>query len=250
VFQEEHRPSAELGSRRHPYSGAAYFTRPFRRSVMQGQAVYAYRPPADLYLGDVESGPWDKLPIEAGGLRCPDGTRVPVPPSLHEEATTLVREHAGRLLSRYRLSEPGDVQGDWARYASPHGGPPVFAYGDYNDDGMSDLAFLLPLRRPRRLGRGFGVFCLLSQDRGAYRLETVVEDTDGLLSAHGLAVARPGRRSTFCGLPGSPGPECAGQPREVVLQTDAIHVYAFESGADLFAWDAASARFRRVRIAD
>jgi hypothetical protein len=207
-------------------------------------------PPADLYLGDVETGPWDKLTIEADEIRCPGGQKVKVQPSLLEEATSLIQLHARPLLSRYRLVEASDAREDWKAYAGTHGHPPVFAYGDYNDDGFSDLAFLLPLRRPKRTGVGFGLFCLLSQDDQTLRLVTVEEDTQSRLPVHGLAAARPGRRRTVCGLPGTLRAECQGQTIEVTLQSDAIHLYAFESAAALYVWDATQGRFRRVQIAD
>jgi hypothetical protein len=207
-------------------------------------------PPADLYLGDVETGPWDKLPIEAERLRCPGGQRVKVPASLLEDATSVIQLHAARVLSQYRFSEASDLQGDWKDYAGRYGHPPVLAYGDYNGDGESDLAFLLPLRRPSRPGVGFGLFCLLSQEDLSFRLVTIEEDEDSGVSMHGLGTARPGRHPTFCGRPGTPTPECRGQPKEVVLQTDAIHLHAFESSGAFHVWDAARGRFQRVRVAD
>jgi hypothetical protein len=207
-------------------------------------------PPADLYLGDVETGPWDKLPIEADTLRCPGGQRVKVPQSLVEEATSLVRRHGAGVLSRYRLSEASDIQGDWKDYAGRHGHAPVFAYGDYNNDGESDLAFLLPLRRPSRPGVGFGLFCLLSQEDQSFRLMTVEENEHGRVSVHGLETIRPGRHPTLCGLPGTPGPECRDQPKEVALQTDAIHLHAFESSGAFYIWDTGRGTFRRVPVAD
>ena len=207
-------------------------------------------PPADLYLGDVETGPWDKLPIEADSLHCPGGQRVKVPASLLEEATSLIQLHAGRLLSRYRLSEASDIQGDWKDYAGRYGHPPVFAYGDYNDDGFPDLAFLLPLRIPSRPGVGFGLFCLLSQEDRSFHLVTIEEDKGSGLYGHGLATVRPGRYPTFCGLPGTPLPDCQGQSKQVSLQADAIHSYAFESSGAFYVWDAARGRFQRVQVAD
>lgn len=357
VFEEVYFRSPELYARRHPYSGAGYFNRPFKHAVLQGQGVYAFRdrplhlihnyaceqpagtaeipwtcqatvfvmkgsqpwrdvpegfrpreleeagvaliaekdavevdgafeaiaphpsrplfaginhgccdspsrvsvhgfdgrlvcPPADLYLGDVETGPWDALPIEANSLRCPGGQLVKVPPPLLEEATSLVQLHAARVLSRYRFTKASDLQGDWKDYAGRYGHPPVFAYGDYNGDGESDLAFLLPVRTPSRPGAGFGLFGLLSQEDLSFRLVTIEEDEDSSLSQHGLGTVRPGRHPTFCGRPGTPPPECRGQPKEVTLPTDAIHLQAFESSGAFYVWDDAKGRFRRVQVAD
>ena len=173
-----------------------------------------------------------------------------MPPSLLEEATSPIRLHAARVLSRYRLAEASDIQDDWKDYAGRHGHPPVFAYGDYNGDGESDLAFLLPLRMPSRPGDGFGLFCLLSQEDLSFRLLTIEEDEDSRVSALGLGTVRPGRHPTFCGLPGKPPPECRGQPKDVALQTDAIHLYAVEKSGAFYVWDAAKGKFQRVQVAD
>lgn len=189
-------------------------------------------PPADLCLGDVETGPWDKLPIEADSLHCPGGQRVEVPPSLLEEATSLIQRHAAGILSRYRFSEARDIEGDGKECAGRYGHPPVFACGDYNGDGESDLAFLLPLRRPSRPGVGFGLFCLLSQEDASLRLVTLAEDENGRVSRHGLGTVRPGRH------------------KELTLHTDAIHLHAFESSGAFYVWDAARRRFQRVQVAD
>ncbi len=178
------------------------------------------------------------------------------------EATAFIRSRAPRVLDRFRFPDQADLKGDWKFYAERHGAAPIFAWGDFNGDGRRDLAFLLPRRDPAPPGRrqpadresgrgtGYGLFCLLSQPAGAYRLLTLDEDEDSLLWSAGVAAVPPGRYPTLCGLASGTRPECQEQPVEIVLAHDAVHAFGFETSGVFYSWDPKKRGFRKVWVSD
>jgi hypothetical protein len=169
-----------------------------------------------------------------------------------EDGGTLIRQYASDVLTRYRLPSAQDLVDHWAEHAREHGGPPVFVKGDFNGDGREDLAFLLPPRGavpPRQVG--FGLFCLLSASSGSFRLVTVEEDRYSYTWIHGIGAQPPGTYTTYCGASRlDPPPECKGQPAEVTVKHQIIHLYAVEKADVFYAWDQRAKTFRRFQISD
>lgn len=216
-------------------------------------------PATPLYVGGLDDkGTWDKIRIDNGRVRCPDGQRVDIATSERQSAALLIRSHAPGVLEAYRLPEAGDARGDWQEHRRRTGYLPDHSYGDFNGDGVEDLAFLLPRRaaaepgsKDASPGAGYGLFCLLSRAPEAFRLVPIEEEPSAAVWSHGVATVHPGRYAVLCGQPGAKSlPECRGKPKQIVLKHDAIHRSAFETSSAYYVWDVRRQAFKRVPVSD
>lgn len=150
------------------------------------------------------------------------------------------------FLDEYRLPTEEDIQGDWVTYleggwyddkAVKTGHLPLVARGDFNGDGVGDLAVLMV----SRTSDWDGLFCLLSDGAGSFEFQVLTDRVPGV-EWHGIATVPPGTYETLA------AGGCGDGPPEVTLEHDGIDFWKFEVNDTYFVWDAASGSFSRVWI--
>jgi hypothetical protein len=161
---------------------------------------------------------------------------------------TFFRRVAAPLVSGYRLPRVGDFKDYWSYFDSyiykyeddRHvAKAPYWTKGDFNNDGITDYAYILI----RETDRAKALFAFVS-DGNHYTSSLLDQGFDEM----GLATQDSGTFKTAAGkgyFPVTPT-----QPATIHVEKHAIAFFMFESAGSLFAWDARMRKLVRVWTSD
>jgi hypothetical protein len=114
---------------------------------------------------------------------------------------------------------------------------------DLDGDGRGDEARLLV----DETDDSFGLFVVVS-GTGSPKQLLLDKASKKMLATFGIKAVTPGQYTTACGKGYF---DCkAGESPEVQLKTTGIGYFKFESAESVFAWDFASAQFKRIWLSD
>lgn len=119
----------------------------------------------------------------------------------------------------------------------------LIAHGDFDGDGVQDVAFLLVRDRTS------APFVALTQKKGAPLFYQVEEASEiAILETEGLKLAKPGTYQTACGRGYV---DCGpGEKESVTVSFDAIILFKNEGSSRLLYWDATKKKFTEVWLDD
>ncbi len=124
----------------------------------------------------------------------------------------------------------------------------LWASGDFNADGKIDTAHLI--KDTKSLGEGFAVY--LSTPSG-FKWEIVKfyeyrSPPSGPRLTMGLSIVKPGEYKTACAKGYW---ECKeGEPEVLILETEGLSHFLFESASSIWFWNADAKKFKQVWISD
>lgn len=123
---------------------------------------------------------------------------------------------------------------------------PSYVIADFNGDGIKDFALILIRNRSKK----FGLFVLLGQKDGSYRLIKLDESKKEFSHLNiGISLMTPGKYETACAK--GYGDGCKPDEPEVLeLKNPGIDYFIFESANSVFFWDKASNTFKRIWMSD
>jgi hypothetical protein len=143
----------------------------------------------------------------------------------------------------YRMPTDKDYSGDWQPYRVK-AAKPFTIQADFNGDGLSDEAWLLPSTSPT----GWGMFAFLSLPNGQRQAILLDSSVKEPVQRMGITTVAPGKHQTMCG---SGYTRCSpGDTGVLTLKLPAISLFVFESANSVFWWDAQAGRFQRTFISD
>ena len=151
-------------------------------------------------------------------------------------------QFSGVLPKGYRVPIESDYIDDWKAFRKELPEPFV-AGGDFNNDGATDEAWLLP----GTFG-GFGLFAFMGSADGAGSVVRLAGAKELKAQWYGIETVLPGQYKTACGK-GYWACE-PGEPAILTLTAPAILFQRFESSSSIFWWNAGSGRFTRTWISD
>ena len=121
----------------------------------------------------------------------------------------------------YRFPIKTDYSGNWATFRARMP-VPFHVMADFNGDGHSDEAWLLPAVS----GQAWALFVFLKTSTGPYQVVRLEGDSQGPIQRFGIARVEPGRYDTACGKGHL---ECkADEPEVLELRLPWFEFFVFE----------------------
>jgi hypothetical protein len=143
----------------------------------------------------------------------------------------------------FRFPNDADYSGGWQAFRAEM--PiPFQVTADFNGDGISDEAWLLPSTSDP----SWALVVFLGSSRGPHRVIRLESDSTDGVQTYGIARVDPGRYETACGKGYW---DCTrDEPPMLELKLPGLRFFLFEGASSIFWWDGASGRFKRTWISD
>jgi len=122
-----------------------------------------------------------------------------------------------------------DKQDDWLESVKKDILPPFYCQGDFNGDGLLDIALILLNKKDKNVGKLVVFHRTGKKDYESFVLIDELKYPTG----YGIATQKPGTIITAAGK----GYRSATGPKKITLKNDGIDFWRYESGGCLFHWE-------------
>lgn len=122
-----------------------------------------------------------------------------------------------------------DKEDDWLESVKKDVLPPFYCQGDFNGDGLRDIALILLNKKDKSVGK---LIVFHRKGKKDYESFVLIEDFK-YPTVHAVVTQKPGEIITAAGK----GYRSATGPKKIILRNDSINFWRYESGGCVFHWE-------------